>query len=167
MKFPGTQVHPARRAPRVRRSAVVLVALVAACGGEAKAPAVDSAVAVAAADTVLLAPPDSAMLRDPASASIQRGLAILLATRDSLPANVGNGLRCVSCHLHQGRRAFANPWIGSVARYPRYTAREGREVTIEDRINECFRRSLNGKAIAADGRGHARTSSPTSAGSPA
>src|SRR2546422_8584567 len=41
----------------------------------------------------------------PLGAAIQRGRALLLATRDSLPAHVGNRLRCASCHLDEGRRA--------------------------------------------------------------
>ncbi|HEX5970635.1 MAG TPA: hypothetical protein VFY85_01845, partial [Gemmatimonadaceae bacterium] len=32
-------------------------------------------------------------------ASIRRGHALLIATRDSLPGHVGNNLRCTSCHL--------------------------------------------------------------------
>ena len=85
-------------------------------------------------------------------ASALRGRAILLATRDSLPHNVGNALRCASCHLEGGLKRDAMPWVGSYARFPQYRARSGKVDLIEDRINDCFRRSLNGKAIAPDGR---------------
>ena len=69
-------------------------------------------------------------------ASAFRGRAILLATRDSLPKNVGNSLRCVSCHIDGGLRRDAMPWIGSYARFPQYRARSGKVDLLEDRINE-------------------------------
>ena len=85
-------------------------------------------------------------------ASAFRGRAILLATRDSLPHNVGNSLRCASCHIDGGLRRDAMPWIGSYARFPQYRARSGKVDLIEDRINDCFRRSMNGQALAPSGR---------------
>jgi len=97
--------------------------------------------------------PSEAALRDSAyRASALRGRAILLATRDSLPRNVGNSLRCASCHLDNGLRRNAMPWVGSYARFPQYRARSGKVDLIEDRINDCFARSMNGKALAPSGR---------------
>jgi thiosulfate dehydrogenase len=97
--------------------------------------------------------PSDAELRDTVyRESALRGRAILLATRDSLPRNVGNSLRCASCHLDNGLRRNAMPWVGSYARFPQYRARSGKVDLIEDRINDCFERSLNGKALAASGR---------------
>jgi len=84
-------------------------------------------------------------------ASALRGRALLLATRDSLPHNVGNSLRCASCHIDGGLRRDAMPWIGSYARFPQYRARSGKVDLIEDRINDCFRRSMNGSALAPAG----------------
>lgn len=92
-------------------------------------------------------PSDSEVPPGTLGASIRRGHALLTATRDSLPAFAPSGLRCVSCHLDDGRRAHASPFVGVYARYPAYNARSGRAFTIEDRINDCFRRSLNGRAL--------------------
>jgi thiosulfate dehydrogenase len=80
--------------------------------------------------------------------SIRRGRAILAATKESLPDRVGNDLRCVSCHLDGGTRPDASPWIGVYSRFPQYRSRNGRVNVIEDRINDCFERSMNGKALA-------------------
>jgi thiosulfate dehydrogenase len=85
-------------------------------------------------------------------ASARRGRAILIATRDSLPRNVGNALRCASCHLDNGLRPNAMPWVGSYARFPQYRARSGKVDLIEDRVNDCFERSMNGKALPSGGR---------------
>jgi thiosulfate dehydrogenase len=82
--------------------------------------------------------------------SIRRGHAILAATPDSLPNNVGSSLRCISCHLGDGRQDGALPLVGAFARFPQYRARAGRVQLIEDRVNDCLLRSLNGKALPLD-----------------
>jgi thiosulfate dehydrogenase len=97
--------------------------------------------------------PTVAELRDSAyRVSALRGRALLLATRDSLPRNVGNSLRCASCHLNEGLQANAMPWVGAYARFPQYRARSGKVDLIEDRINDCFQRSMNGRALNPAGR---------------
>jgi thiosulfate dehydrogenase len=84
-------------------------------------------------------------------AAIVRGRAILAATRDSLPANALSSLRCFSCHLDEGRRESALPLTHSYVHYPQYRARSARVELIEDRINDCFVRSLNGRPLTNDG----------------
>jgi len=91
-----------------------------------------------AADTVIPA--------GPYGDAVRRGRALLTATRDSLPNHVGNKLRCTSCHLDEGRRETGS-WMGVFARYPQYRARSGVVETIEYRVNDCFRRSMNGAAL--------------------
>lgn len=83
-------------------------------------------------------------------ASITRGLALLEATADSLPDHVGNDLRCTSCHLDRGTRPNSTPWTGVYARFPQYNARAARVFRLEERINGCFERSLNGRGLALD-----------------
>jgi thiosulfate dehydrogenase len=102
--------------------------------------------------TRLTLPPDSAIPAGPLGVSIRRGRALLAATQDSLPANVGANLRCTSCHLDEGMRLNSGPFVGVYARHPQYRTRAGFVVTIEDRINDCFRRSMNGRALAHDSR---------------
>jgi thiosulfate dehydrogenase len=96
-----------------------------------------------AADTTI---PSGAM-----GISVRRGRALLAATRDSLPSHVRSSLRCFSCHLDEGRRASGLPLVGSYTRYPQFRARRARVDLIEDRVNDCFLRSLNGKALLANG----------------
>ena len=94
------------------------------------------------------APADSQIPKDQVGAEIRRGRAILAATHDSLPVNVGNALRCTSCHLRDGTTPNAAPWVGVYSRFPQYRSRNAKVNQIQDRINDCFRRSLNGKALA-------------------
>jgi thiosulfate dehydrogenase len=63
----------------------------------------------------------------------------------------GNNLSCQSCHLNAGTGEFALPFVGVFADFPQYRAREGRVGTIEDRINGCMTRSLNGRELPLDG----------------
>ncbi|MEI2720560.1 MAG: c-type cytochrome [Gemmatimonadales bacterium] len=108
-------------------------------------PAVDTTVAKAGALAPL--PP---LPKGDLGVAILRGRAILGATRDSLPTHVGNGLRCTSCHLDEGRRPNAMPWIGVTGRFPQYRSRSASVQRLEDRINDCFERSLAGTALAWD-----------------
>jgi len=116
------------------------------------AQATGSAHAGGAAPLAYRAPADSEIPNDDVGASIRRGLALMLATRDSLPRNVGSALRCVSCHPDAGRRPDGSPWLGVYARFPQYRARSGQVDIIEDRINDCFLRSMNGRPLPRDGR---------------
>jgi len=97
--------------------------------------------------------PSASELTDPAvRASALRGRALLRDTRDSLPLHVGNRLQCVSCHAGDGTRKDAMPWVGVYARFPQYRARAGAVQIIEDRIDDCFERSMNGRRLPRDGR---------------
>jgi len=115
-----------------------LVLGVLACSRPAPAPA-------GGAQAVDTTPPAG-----PLGDAVRRGRALMLATRDSLPKNVGNKLRCVSCHLDDGRRAVGT-WVGAYGRYPAYRPRSATVETIEYRVNDCFKRSMNGAALAVDG----------------
>ncbi|MBI2407470.1 MAG: c-type cytochrome [Gemmatimonadetes bacterium] len=137
----------ARSATMTRWGVSAMIALAAACGGSGSEQAATTTVAVR--DTVLPAPAESLLTQDSASQSIRRGMALMLATRDSLPSHVGNELHCTSCHLNKGRKPFGNPLVGVANRYPAMWERTGTTVTLEDRVNDCFRRGLNGKPLAA------------------
>jgi thiosulfate dehydrogenase len=64
----------------------------------------------------------------------------------------GNNLSCQSCHLLAGTQAFALPMIGVFATFPAYMARENGVRTIEDRIQGCMERSMNGRVLPPEGR---------------
>ncbi len=140
------------RTSRGVRTAAALVWVVAA---GCKKDDIKSATPQAAVDTAVVAS-DSVVFPvvfpdGPAGAAARRGLAILSATRDSMPAYVGADLRCFSCHLDQGRRPNAVPLTGAYVRYPNYTTRDDRVISIQDRVNNCFNRSLAGRSIPVDG----------------
>lgn len=130
---------------------LALVVALAGCTAERRPPPGPPPVSIQETDPLSYTAPDDSLIPDgPMGQSIRRGRAILLATGDSLPDHVGNALRCTNCHLDAGTRRDAMPWLGVYARFPQYRSRNARINSIEDRINDCFQRSLNGKILAAD-----------------
>jgi thiosulfate dehydrogenase len=90
------------------------------------------------------------LLSEPNAAQLIRGMRLHLETSALLPKNVGNVLNCTSCHLNAGTVADGSPFVGISAFFPSYAPRSGRIITMEDRINGCFRRSMNGKPLAPE-----------------
>jgi thiosulfate dehydrogenase len=134
-------------------------ALLAGCNGETRAPQQGASASGGArqdgpamAIVRLPTPPESTLKDDPLSRSVRRGRALLAATRDSLPRHVGNDLRCNSCHLDEGTRAYSMPYVGVYARYPQYRSRRGAVELIEERVNDCFVRSMNGRSLDPESR---------------
>ena len=97
-------------------------------------------------------PRDSSMPPGEAGAQIRLGQRLTNETARLLPGNVGNALNCSSCHLGAGKVAKASPFVGVWNDYPGYNPRAGRDVTLTERINGCFRRSMNGKPLPPDSR---------------
>ena len=62
----------------------------------------------------------------------------------------GNNLACISCHLDSGNRKGGASWAGVVEAFPTFRPREDKIGTIEDRINGCFERSMNGRRLGDD-----------------
>lgn len=133
---------------------VIAIASIIACGGTGEVNvATTSAGPALPAGTVAFRVPEMVEITDSVMrASVARGRAILEATRDSLPRNVGNALRCTSCHFAAGTVRDAGPWVGAYTRFPQYRARSGRVDLIEDRINDCFERSMNGRPLRTESR---------------
>jgi len=90
------------------------------------------------------------MLKEAHAEQLVRGMRLNLETKDLLPGHVGDQLNCSSCHLNAGTVADGSPYVGVSAFFPSYGARAGKVITLEDRINGCFRRSMNGKPLPKD-----------------
>ena len=59
---------------------------------------------------------------------------------------VGNDLTCSNCHLDAGRQAGSAPLWAAYVSYPAYRAKNHHVNTFEERLQGCFRYSMNGKA---------------------
>jgi thiosulfate dehydrogenase len=86
---------------------------------------------------------------------VRRGRDLIAATyayigpevADRAKRFAGNNLACASCHLQAGTKKFGIPLFGLFGEFPRYSARSGAQMTIEDRLNSCMTRSMNGRAL--------------------
>ncbi len=58
-----------------------------------------------------------------------------------------NGMNCQNCHLEAGTKIYGNNYGAVASTYPKYRARSGAMENIYKRVNDCFERSLNGKAL--------------------
>lgn len=78
--------------------------------------------------------------------TIAEGSRLMTETNVALPKNVGNKLSCTSCHAGAGT-GDALTLVGVSNTFPQYRDREGRKVTLEERVNGCFERSMNGTPL--------------------
>lgn len=81
---------------------------------------------------------------------IRLGYQIVVDTQDYAKPYVGNRLNCTNCHLDGGLNPNAASFVGLASVYPEYRSRNAKVNTLADRINECFERSLNGRALPPD-----------------
>src|SRR5215510_11318478 len=103
-------------------------------------------------------PEVSALPRDARGQLIRDGRDMMLATYAHIGPNVadaakrfaGNNLACTNCHLDGGTKKFGIPLFGIYGDFPAYSARIGAPISIEDRINSCMTRSMNGRALPND-----------------
>src|SRR5699024_5347601 len=81
---------------------------------------------------------------DPMTEAIQYGEEIFNETNTVMSDYVGNELSCQSCHA-DGGLSKSSSLVGVTTDYPQYRPREGIVFTLEDRINGCMVRSMNGE----------------------
>jgi Cytochrome c len=97
------------------------------------------------------APPAEGSLPDgPLGRLIRKGELIFIHTNLYAKKYVGNDLTCESCHLDRGIKPYSAPLWGAVGTYPRYRAKNHKVNTFEERIQGCFRFSLNGTPPPVD-----------------
>lgn len=97
-------------------------------------------------------PAESEIPTDSLGAAIRRGLALITNTTELLPGYAPGKINCTSCHLDGGRNAEAASLTGSHARFPKYMDRTGAVITLADRVNYCFTRSLAGTQLPVASR---------------
>lgn len=87
----------------------------------------------------------------PRGDSIRRGTLLFNETPLYASAYVTARVSCSSCHAEGGIQPYASPVVGLPAAFPMYNQRAGHIISLQDRVQECFVRSENGKPISYDG----------------
>ena len=109
------------------------------------------------ADSWWLAP-ETNSITDPAlKDQVEYGKELIAHTSKYLGPNgsvlkISNGLNCQNCHLRAGTAVFGNNYGSVASLYPKFRARSGSVENIYKRVNDCFERSLNGKALDTTGK---------------
>lgn len=101
-------------------------------------------------ETAFTPPPDSAIPDNQFGELVRQGRDIFTDTQKYAKQYVGNGLNCENCHLDAGRRANSGPLWAAYVRYPRYRSKNHKVNSFADRLQGCFRFSMDGKAPAPD-----------------
>jgi thiosulfate dehydrogenase len=108
-------------------------------------------------DSALWTAPDSqSMAASPDYAMISYGRSLIVGTSNYFGprgklGETSNGMNCQNCHLDAGTRPWGNNYGGVYSTYPKFRERRGAVETICQRVNDCFQRSLNGKALDSTG----------------
>lgn len=94
--------------------------------------------------------------REPAMATEEYGKRLIADTTEILGPDAAepkmrytnSRLACASCHIGAGLEPGNLSLATAITRYPRISPRSGANETIQDRINGCMMRSMNGRALA-------------------
>jgi thiosulfate dehydrogenase len=97
---------------------------------------------------------DPTMAPEDIKAEVMRGFHIILETKKHLPNNVGNTMCCCHCHFAGGNTCGGInggiSLVGVTKVYPK-TMPDGSTLTLQQRVNGCFMRSMNGRPIEREG----------------
>jgi thiosulfate dehydrogenase len=100
--------------------------------------------------------PDRAMPAGVSMATEEYGKRLIAQTTEVLGPDVADPkmrftdsrLACASCHIGAGVEPGNLSLVAAISKYPRVSPRSGGNETIQDRINGCMTRSMNGRALA-------------------
>lgn len=111
----------------------------------------------ASAECAAAGPPPTAPAQyppGPLGEMVKLGADIVMhTTTNPLTKNlVGNKLDCTDCHLDGGKTAVIGTFLGSATAFPAWSPREKSVQTLQDRIDNCFMRSMNGKRPIIDSK---------------
>jgi thiosulfate dehydrogenase len=65
---------------------------------------------------------------------------------------LGNKMNCTNCHQDAGTKPFSFNLLRSQEDYPQYRSREGKILTLAERVNNCVMRPHNGKPLPLDSK---------------
>jgi len=117
------------------------------------------AVGVAAPEEVPAGPADGPKFSPPAEGDIPNsplgdmirlGRDIFVDTQTHAKGYVGNGLNCVNCHLDAGRLANSGPLWAAYVAYPAFRTKNNKVNSYAERLEGCFRFSMNGRMPPSD-----------------
>jgi thiosulfate dehydrogenase len=131
--------------------AVSFILFAIACGG--KKQSTETAV-----NTMFQQVDTSKYPAGPFGEMVQYGRELMLNTAYYIGPNgkngqyTGNKMNCTNCHQEAGTKAFAFNLMLSHDNYPQYRPREGKVLTLADRVNNCVERPHSGKPLPLESK---------------
>ena len=95
-------------------------------------------------------PNDDSIPNDKYGDAVKYGKRVFTETNKYASRYTRNGLSCSNCHRDAGRRENSAPLWAAFGMYPSYKSKNDRNNSLEDRIQQCFKFSLNGFAPTMD-----------------
>jgi thiosulfate dehydrogenase len=88
--------------------------------------------------------------------SVMRGYRLVMYTGYYAPRYAHNELSCTNCHFCGGDTLGGKnggiSLVGVTTVYPQFSKRAGRVITLAERVNNCFQRSMNGNPLPLNSR---------------
>jgi thiosulfate dehydrogenase len=106
--------------------------------------ATPAAPAAAAASAPIPSGPDGDLIR--------YGRALIVDTQKYAGHYITAGMSCAACHIDAGTKPHGGSLLGVYANFPQWNKRAKRFITLEDRLDECFLYSMNGRPPAPNSR---------------
>jgi thiosulfate dehydrogenase len=133
----------------MNRSRLVILAVIAAAATARSiwmtAPDPTHASEAGAASSSFVPPPESSIPSGKFGDAVRLGEQVFRETATFAPEFTGNQLSCSNCHLEAGRLSGAAPMWGAYVSYPAYRSKNDHVNSFEERLQECFLYSMNGK----------------------
>jgi thiosulfate dehydrogenase len=92
----------------------------------------------------------AALPQDPYDDLLRQGYRLFVDTPAHAPRNSGNALTCGNCHLDAGQRPGSSPMWAAWGMYPAWVQRRQRVLSFEQRVQQCFRYSMNSQPPPLD-----------------
>lgn len=110
------------------------------------------------ADSAIVAVDTSRIPNDKFGDAIKYGRQLMLRTAYYIGPNgvngkyLGNKMNCTNCHQDAGTKPYSLNLVTAFRHYPSYRAREGKVLSLAERINNCIMHPHLGKPLPLDSR---------------
>lgn len=132
--------------------------IISSCGSNVEGKSAAATPAATATSEPYITIDTSLIPHDQFGESVRYGRELMINTaryigpEGSAGSFAGNKMNCNNCHQDAGTKPYSFNLMASHEHYPQYRAREGRVLTLAERVNNCLTRPHNGKPLPLDSK---------------
>jgi thiosulfate dehydrogenase len=138
---------------------ILSVVLFWQCGGSGSQNKPEAVAAAAATESDWVVKPDTLLIpKDKFGDEVRYGRQLMLNTAyyigpDGVAGHyTANKMNCTNCHQEAGTKPYSFNLVMSHTRYPQYRPREGKVLSLAERVNNCVMRPHSGKPLPLDSK---------------